>query len=572
LGFLIFIPSTKIKLLATSLEINLLTKNPLFMGLDNHEVDKVLHAAKINNCKPGDILLEKGAPPQNLMLLCQGTIDVFNEDVLLARVESPAVLGESILAGSVASATLVAGTNVLLCAISKNNFLELSRDNPKLILNLFKLNHERLKQSNEKALQESKKREQILEEQVVIRTHELNDALSELKVSNNELTVTRDRLIETEKFRQQFLANMSHEIRTPMNAVVGLTNLLLKSDLDLQQIKYLNVISKSGENLLVIINDILDLAKIEAGKMELEKISFNFHVSLQNIQTILNLKAEEKGIKLNLIIGDGVPEYIVGDETRLTQIIMNLAGNAIKFTEKGAVAIEVSLVQGKQYRISVKDSGIGIPADKLGKIFESFSQASSDTTRKFGGTGLGLSISRQLVELHGGKLDVQSTFGEGSDFFFEMELEQGESPVDEAAEVVLDPGKIAALKILLVDDNEFNQMVAVDTLEYLFPGIAVDVADSGFIALDKLAETDYNFVFMDIQMPGMDGYETTRKIRTTLAGKMKDVNICAMTANVTKEEIQQCYDSGMDDYMMKPFTPDQLKNKVIRNGLMDNDS
>jgi len=550
-----------------STNIKQLKDNPLFLDLSNEEIERVIESSRFIEASADSVLLKKGEKPENLMLLTDGRVDVYNENILLARIDGKAVLGESILIGTTANATLIAGTNVVLCAISRSDFITLSQQNPQLMLNLFKLNHDRLKFSNEKALEEAKKRERVLEDQVVQRTKALNEALDELKSSNTELTITRDQLIETEKFRQQFLANMSHEIRTPMNAIVGLTNLLLKSHLNEQQKKYLNVVSKSGANLLVIINDILDLAKIEAGKMELEEASFDLHTALNNVHTILNLKADEKGIKLLLEIDESVPRFVLGDETRLTQVIMNLTGNAIKFTEKGKVIIDVKPTNENYYKFSVKDSGIGIPADRVDKIFESFGQASADTTRKFGGTGLGLTISRQLVELHGGELKVASVFGEGSDFYFNIKLSRGEEPSNEVAELELQPEDISNLKILLVEDNEFNQMVAVDTLQDLFPGITIDVAESGASALEKLQEMEYSFVFMDIQMPDMDGYETTRQIREQLSGEMKKVRICAMTANVTKEEIQQCYDSGMDDYMMKPYTPEQLKEKVILNGI-----
>ncbi len=542
-------------------------RNPLFEGLDSDAISKVLDASQIEEFSEGSILLEKGTTPGGLMLLCDGEVEVWNEDVMLATVPAQAVFGESLLVGATANATLKAGKKPTLCTIGRDDFISLSQQFPQLMLNLFRLNHDRLKSSNEKALEESRKREQILEQQVEERTKDLNEALDDLKSSNKELVETRDKLIETEKFRQQFLANMSHEIRTPMNAIVGLTNLLLKSRIDQQQDKYLTVISKSGSNLLVIINDILDLAKIEAGKMELEEATFDLHNALLNVHTILKLKADEKGIRLDLEINDEVPQYIVGDETRLTQVIMNLTGNAIKFTEDGSVTIDVKPLGEDQYRFSVKDSGIGIPADRLEKIFESFGQASADTTRKFGGTGLGLTISRQLVELHGGELKVSSTYGEGSDFYFDVKLTPGEAPLDQTASMEIDASQIAALRILLVEDNEFNQMVAVDTMQDLFPGITVDVAENGSTALEKLESNEYSFVFMDIQMPDMDGYETTRKIRSGGKELMKSVRICAMTANVTKEEIEQCFDSGMDDYMMKPYTPEQLREKIIMNGI-----
>jgi len=250
---------------------------------------------------------------------------------------------------------------------------------------------------------------------------------------------------------------------------------------------------------------------------------------------------------------------------------MNLAGNAIKFTEKGSVKLSVTIESKDKdtYRVhfSLKDTGIGIPEDKLDTIFESFGQASSATTRKFGGTGLGLTISRQLVEMHGGELKVRSTFGKGSEFYFTIPYVVADKPAEEVGAEFGDQEKLAGMKILLVEDNEFNQMVAVDTLQDLFPDLKVDVALHGKEAVAMVQESDYRFVFMDIQMPEMDGYEATREIRKLKDEHKKNIRICAMTANVTKEEIDKCLAVGMNDYLMKPFDQEVLREKVLRNAL-----
>ena len=334
------------------------------------------------------------------------------------------------------------------------------------------------------------------------------------------------------------------------------------------QEKYLQVIRKSGDNLLVIINDILDLSKLEAGKMELEKVPFPLHTALQNVQTILGLKADEKGLQLHCKIDPGVPEFVLGDETRITQVIMNLAGNAIKFTEKGSVTISAKVKhdrpQSMLIRFSIRDTGIGIPADKLDQIFESFGQASADTTRKFGGTGLGLTISRQLVEMHGGTLQVNSTPGQGSEFFFEI----GYDIADKIAVAEIDHQSaiqdIRGKRILLVEDNEFNQMVAVDTLHDLFEDIVVDVAENGRIAIELASLTSYDLILMDIELPDIDGFEATEFIRKESSGQDSQISICAMTASVTKDRIDACMAAGMNDYLMKPFKPEELREKVIR--------
>ena len=541
----------------------------LFEKMNEKIVSEILATSKKAVYAIGDILIEKGSVPKALFIIENGTVGIYIEDVLLVRLGELSILGESFLANAKATATIVALTNLSTVEIRTDHFYDLAVKYPQLIFNLFAINHQRLRNSNESALSEARAREEKLELLVTERTTELNKTLGDLVKTNTELEETRDSLIETQKFRQQFLANMSHEIRTPMNAIVGLTNLLLKSKLDAQQDKYLTVIKKSGANLLVIINDILDLAKIESGKMELEKVPFPLVAAIKNIHTILNLKAEEKGIQMHENISSDIPEWVMGDETRITQVIMNLAGNAIKFTTKGSVTLDVSLESKKEnacrIKFSVKDTGIGIPEDKIDKIFESFGQASADTTRKFGGTGLGLTISKQLVEMHGGEVKVKSVVGEGSDFYFVIDYTATTKPVEENIDDAAAGHNMKGKKILLVEDNEFNQLVAVDTINDIFPDVVVEVAENGVEALQKLQTTDYAFVFMDIQMPEMDGYETTRQIRSTMKGDKANIRICAMTANVTKDEIDACLACGMNDYMMKPFTLEILKEKILKN-------
>lgn len=532
-----------------------LIKCGLFLHVEGQVISEVLSNSEEKTYKPGEVLIHKGSVPPALFIVRNGKVAIYNEDILITELEELSIMGESFLAETTANATAVAVNQVDVIEIKRDDFYWLAVKHPRLVFNIFTINNQRLRSSNEAALNEARSREEKLRKLVDERTAELNATLIELK--------------ETQKFRDQFLANMSHEIRTPMNAIVGLTNLLIKSPLNELQAKYLNVIRKSGANLLVIINDILDLAKIEAGKMELEQVSFPLHIVIQNIHTILNLKAEEKGITILANIDPNVPAHVIGDETRLTQVIMNLAGNAIKFTEKGKVELTVTAVGNSgnthHLKFSIKDSGIGIPADKLGTIFESFGQASADTTRKFGGTGLGLTISRQLVEMHQSELKVESELGVGSNFFFTIAYQEGklveETTIDTQANVT----EIKGRRILLVEDNEFNQMVAVDTLADLFTDLTVDVAEDGFIALKKLSEQHYDMVLMDIQLPEMDGFETTRKIRTTLPKPINQIKICAMTASVTKERIDECISSGMNDYLMKPFVPADLKEKVIKN-------
>lgn len=538
----------------------------LFNGISHSIVEEILYESEIKIYQPGEVLNHKGDIPSALFIIESGTASIFNEDVLLAELPPLSMMGESVIADGHAVATIVAKTTLTVVEIKKDKFFALANKYPALVFNVFNTTFSRLRSSNDSALIEARNRERKLEQEVQERTKELNETLDELTKTNYELNETKTNLIQTQKFRDQFMANMSHEIRTPMNAIVGLTNLLTKSPLNTQQAKYLEVIKKSGENLLVIINDILDLSKIEAGKMELEQRPFPLRSTLENVRLILNIRAEEKGVFLNEIIDSNLPDYVVGDETRFTQVITNLIGNAIKFTEKGGVTLKAEVINidavNARIKFSVIDTGIGIPQDKLAKIFESFSQASDDTTRKFGGTGLGLTISKQLVELHHSSLEVTSVPDVGSTFYFTVDFKIAEAPVMKEQVAETNGIDVTNKRILLVEDNMFNQMVAVDSIKEIFPTIEIDVADHGKKALAMVQDKPYTMVFMDIQLPDMDGFEITREIRKLGFDQLR---ICAMTASVLKEQVDACFDAGMDDYMMKPFTPELLKEKLIIN-------
>jgi signal transduction histidine kinase/DNA-binding NarL/FixJ family response regulator/HPt (histidine-containing phosphotransfer) domain-containing protein len=390
--------------------------------------------------------------------------------------------------------------------------------------------------------------------------HEIEFAVKEKEVAE-----------QSAKLKQEFIANMSHEIRTPMNAIVGMTRLLQEKNPRVDQSKYLDAITQSADNLLVIINDILDFSKIEAGKITIESVSFSLKQILKNVVTLLRFKAIEKGIDIRFDFTENVPEHLIGDPTRLTQVLMNLAGNAVKFTEKGSVQIVCRNVELEgdcvKMAFDVIDTGIGISEEYVGKIFESFTQAGTDVARKFGGTGLGLTISKQLVELMGGSVEVKSKIGEGTTFTFILPFQIGEGDFKQSQDdftiAVNDLEILNRSKILLVDDNEFNRIVAVDTLKSIAPNMSILEAQSGMEAIEKLKTNEIDLVLMDIQMPKMSGIEATLFIRNKLEAPLNRIKIIAMTANVMKNDIDSYLQNGMNDHIPKPFHKSELIFKIL---------
>jgi len=378
----------------------------------------------------------------------------------------------------------------------------------------------------------------------------------------------KEKAEEATKLKEAFLANMSHEIRTPMNAIIGFSDILSRGTLAEKEKEYVKTIKLAGENLLTIINDILDISKIEAGMMTFEELPFSVKEIFKSLNGMLMGKAKEKNLELLFVCDEGVPDSLIGDPNRLTQIITNLVGNAIKFTQKGKVQIDVKVIKtdSDNYRdkntllkFSIKDTGIGIPKDKLEQIFERFRQAESHTTRKYGGTGLGLSIAKQLVELQGGFLSVKSEYQKGSEFSFCIQYKKSEGaiPTQEIVEKKYNLEELSKLNILLVEDNQLN----VKLILSLFSenNFKLQVAENGSVCIEKLKENNFDIILMDMEMPVMNGYEATAFIRNELKNK---IPIIAMTAHAMSGERERCLSSGMNDYISKPINATLLYEKM----------
>ena len=408
----------------------------------------------------------------------------------------------------------------------------------------------------------------IMDGDMVVGVQLVARDVTERKKFEEELVKAKELAEESERAKEKFLANMSHEIRTPMNAIYGLTNILMESKLNEEDKESVRAINQSATNLIRIINDILDFSKIESGSVKLERRSFGLRNVLEEVDQTLRLVAKNKGLEMSTHVENVIPDNLIGDEVRLRQVLLNLQSNAIKFTEQGMVSTKVRIKEKTPHscllEFQVIDTGIGIPKDKSSLIFKSFTQASDDTSRKYGGTGLGLTIAKELVDIQSGTIGVESEFGKGSCFTFTIPfgIDRGTKDAAKADLISYHLNELSSFQFLMAEDNVMNQFLAKKVFGKW--NCAIDFAQNGQEAVDMLKAKDYDLILMDLQMPEMDGYQATKHIREQLNGPKASIPIIAITAHALAGESDKCIAIGMNDYISKPFDREVLFEKLIK--------
>ncbi|MAO65782.1 MAG: hybrid sensor histidine kinase/response regulator [Balneola sp.] len=424
-----------------------------------------------------------------------------------------------------------------------------------LIFNTFS----QFKENAESQTLELLEKEKELNQELNFKQEKLENYIQQLEVATEELA-------KSTKAKSEFLATMSHEIRTPMNAILGMTHLLKQDSPRKDQVEPINILDFSGKTLLSLIDDVLDFSKIEAGRIEFEAIEFELNKLVNVILESFKVTAQNKGINIEASIEETIPNTLIGDPARLTQILNNLFSNALKFTEEGAVKLKIHQQEDFGDRVklqfAISDTGIGIAPERVETIFESFTQASQNTKRLFGGTGLGLTISKQLAELQGGAISVESEKGVGSTFFVELTFGKGEAKEDEQDVIAEKEGdkSLAGLKILLAEDNVVNQKVMQRFLERW--NVDMTVVEDGVEVMEAMQQNNFDLILMDLQMPNMDGYEASEQIRKMDDPYKRKIPIIALTAAALKEVREQVYAAGMNDFVTKPFNPSDLEEKL----------